>query len=63
MKQISESDYRLIVEKLPVVLAAVRCSPDDHVTVNARRRLILLARKLAPKKKQNQSLTHKQKMK
>lgn len=63
MKQISESDYSLIVEKLPVVLAAVRCSPDDHVTVNARRRLILFARKLASKNKQNQSLTHKQKKK
>lgn len=45
MKQISESDYRLIVEKLPVVLAAVRCSPDDHLTVNAHRRLRLLLAK------------------
>ncbi|MEZ3589625.1 MAG: hypothetical protein K1V84_01135 [Muribaculaceae bacterium] len=49
MKQISDSDHALLVEKLPRVLAAVRCSPSDTRTINAARRLKALSRKLSNK--------------
>lgn len=47
MKQISDSDHALLVDKLPRVLAAVRCSPSDTRTINAARRLKALSRKLS----------------
>lgn len=49
MKQISDSDHALLVDKLPRVLAAVRCSPSDIRTINAARRLRALSRKLSQK--------------
>lgn len=49
MKQISDSDHALLVDKLPRVLAAVRCSPADTRTINAARRLKALSRKLSRK--------------
>lgn len=46
MKTISDSDYSLLIDKLPLLIASVRCSPYDSAVINAARRLKLLRRKL-----------------
>lgn len=45
MRHISDADYRLLAEKLPQVLRAVRYSPARLDTINAARRLSLVAEK------------------
>lgn len=45
MQTISDSDFRLLAEKLPVILKAVRCHPDNHAVANAHRRLRQLSSK------------------
>lgn len=61
MQTISDSDFRLIAEKLPIILRAVRCNPDNHVVANAHRRLKKLSAKfnkrLTNPKIQNQNGT------
>lgn len=53
MKTISDQDLKLIVEKLPMILRHISHSNADTATVNAARRLSLMARKLNNKYKIN----------
>lgn len=47
MMTISDSDFRLIAEKIPLILRAVRCHPDNLDMINAHRRLKRLSSKFA----------------
>lgn len=53
MKTISDSDFALLADKLPMVLSALRCSPYDNAVINAARRLKLFHRKISRQTKKN----------